>query len=430
MTQEITLFREAWYKDQPIQLSFPQSWEVRVLGINNLPSQSLEEIRDAILHPVAGSPLRSIVKPGSRVTIVVDDLTRPTPVQLPLKLVIEQLEQSGVTEDLITIVIGSGSHVPATELELDLKLGSKIRTRYRVVPHNCYEDLVDLGKTPKGTPLLINKAVIDSDVRIGIGCIYPHPAAGFSGGSKIIAPATAGAETIRYMHDHLKSAGQRAGSMESEFWKEIQYIADLIGLDFIVNLLLNNERKISAVFSGEKNLTHQAGIEFARQNYSIIPDDSADIVIADMYPFDIDLQFAHDRGFWPLLRVKDNVSKVILAACPNGIGTHKLYPVSNTLRQRYSQRLKNIHWRDLRSPLSRIRKIHRHFRRERLNFMMLSEGIQEADLKSIFPNATLYRKWDELLDTLAKDHPSPNTSVSIYRCAPFLIPTTDKPKTL
>ncbi len=423
--QEIKLRTEAWYKDQSYNIQFPESWEVRVLGDQRMPALAPERIKQIICHPVGSPPLDAIAQPGSRVAIIIDDLTRPTPVQLPIKLVVEVLEQAGVPVESITIVIGSGSHLPPSENDLEIKLGTDILSRLKVISHDCFDNLVDLGKTSRGTPLFINKDVMESDLRIGIGCIYPHPAAGFSGGSKIIAPATAGAETIRYMHDHLRTADRRAGSMDTEFRHEIEDIADRIGLDYVINVVLNQEREIAGLFCGDKLLAHRNGIEFAIKHYSVSPIDDADIVVADMYPFDIDLQFAYDRGFWPLLRARSDATKVILAACPNGLGSHKLYPISMSLFQRYTQRLKKLHWRDLRAPVDRVKKMRRLYRQKSLDYMMVSTGVGEKELKSVFPNARLYRSWDNLLRDLVQHNKTNSTKVAVYRCAPFLIPAAD-----
>jgi len=421
--KEITLLTEAWYRDQPYNISFPDSWDVHVLGDLNIPALSTDEIQHQIKQPISGPSIGSIVNAGSRVGIIVDDLTRPTPVIKPITLLINELVQAGISEASIVIVVGSGSHVSASIEDLYFKLGKDILSRYKVVPHNCRENLVDLGRTTRGTPLFINKDVVESDIRIGVGCIYPHPAAGYSGGSKIIAPAVAGAETTRFMHDHLKGAGRRAGPIDTQFRMEIEDIAEIIGLDFVVNMVLNTERNIAGVFCGDRQQAHLQGIKFAKHHYTIDPIADADIVIADMYPFDVDLQFAHDRGFWPLMSAKKRSSKVILAACPKGIGSHDLYPISNTLFQRYTKRIKFFDRRDLGSPVEKITKLHRLYKQKSLKYWVYSTGVREEDLTPVFPNAKLYRRWELLLNELTQNHTSPSTKVAVYRCAPFLIPS-------
>jgi nickel-dependent lactate racemase len=89
---------------------------------------------------------------------------------------------------------------------------------------------------------------------------------------------------------------------------------------------LNQKRQITAVFAGDKNIAHRQGVDFASKQYHVQPVNGADIMIADMYPFDADLQFAYDRGFWPLYQAKRDASKIVLAACPERVGVHELFP--------------------------------------------------------------------------------------------------------
>ena len=418
----IPLIREAWHKDQHYSIHFPESWDVHVLGDRHIPDLSPEKIKESLRSPIASKPLKRLASSDGRVSIIIDDLTRPTPVRLPLKLVLAELEEAGVSSDSVTIIVGGGSHVPISTDDLQIKLGKELLTRRRVVPHDCNHDLVALDRTSRGTPLAYNRRVVESDLRIGIGCIYPHPAAGYSGGSKILSLGVAGAETISYMHDHLLGAAHRGEVSSNEFRQEVEGIADQIGLDFIVNLVINQERGIAGLFCGDKVIAHQEGVAFAKRLYSVETHDTADVVIADMYPFDTDLQFAHDRGFWPLLSARDESNKVIMAACTNGIGSHTLYPVSKGIRYRYLERLTKLHWRDLRAPVKKLEKIRRLHRQKSLEYIMVSAGISKAELATVFPNADLYRSWEGALSTLVKSRESQATQAVVYRCAPLLIP--------
>ena len=418
----ITLLSEAWFRDNSYEINFPDNWDVEVIGDQIFPSLTDEEIKHRINNPIGSQPLDQIVKPGSRAAIIVDDLTRPTPVELPVKLILAELLKAGINHESIVIVVGSGSHAPASENELRLKLGTEILSRYRIIPHNCRENLVDLGRTTRGTPLFINREVASSDLKIGIGCVYPHPAAGFSGGSKIIAPAVAGAETIQFMHDHLLGANRRAGSMDTEFHREIDDIAERIGLDYIANMVLTIERNIAGIFCGDKRRAHLEAVNYSRSLYTVEMNPGADIVVADMYPFDIDLQFSHDRGFWPLLDAGKNSSKVIISACPKGVGRHELYPVSKSILSRYSERIMKLNRRDMRSPLRKLRKLRLLYRQKNIKYLFFSTGVREDDLAGVFPNAEVYREWNPLLDVLTQTHSETPVKAVLYRCAPLLIP--------
>jgi len=417
--KEVKLLSKAWYGDITLPIQLPEAWQVHVIGDTEIPELSKEELVKEINESFN---ILDIARRGTRVAIIIDDLTRPTPVKDILSTLMTALSKAGIPDESITIVIATGSHQEMSENDIKLKLGQELSARCRVIPHNCRNNLTDLGRTAHGTPLLINKHVYESDIKIGVGCIYPHPAAGFSGGAKIICPGIAGAETIRFMHDHLKGADQRGGSIETEFHRELEDISDIVGLDLLINVVINQGRKICGIFCGDKYQAHLSGIEFVIKHFTVQPVQDADIIIADMYPFDTDLQFAHDRGFWPVIRAKKTSSKVILAACPKGIGSHGLYPISKSLVQRYLDRIKDITWHDLRNPLEKFHKFQRLYHQKSLDYLVYSPGVIEDELKRVFPNASLYRNWEPLLSDLCGKHPPESTKVAIYRCAPLMIP--------
>ena len=255
-----------------------------------------------------------------------------------------------------------------------------------------------------------------------MGCIYPHPAAGFSGGAKILIPGLAGRETIHFMHDHLMPAGKRAGPLDSEFRREMEDIASHHGLGYIINVVLNQEREIAGVFSGDFILAHRQAVKFFKEHYTIESVRNADVVVADMYPFDIDMQFAFDRGFWPLTKVNSQVAKIILAACPNGVGNHTLYPITTSLKGKYIQKIQGMRLKDLRDPIYKIKKIYINYKQKKNNYMILSKGLNLKELKTIFPNGELFRTWAEILKELERVKPGTTLKVAVYRCAPFLIP--------
>ncbi len=419
--KEIKLLSAAWYKDEQITIEFPDSWDITVLGDQILPELPHISIKEQIKNPIGSKTLNQLAKNRTRAVIIVDDLTRPTPADILIDVVLAELANAGIPNEAITIIVGGGAHKPATRDDIRRKLGPNIPSSICVKPHNSHEDLIFLGTTTKGTPIYINREVYESDLKIGVGCIYPHPAAGFSGGSKILVPGVAGYKTIQYMHDHLRGADHRAGSLDTEFGNEIEQIATQVHLDFIVNVVLNQQRQIAAIFAGDKNIAHRQGVEFASKQYRIKRVKDADLVVADMYPFDADLQFAYDRGFWPLHQAKNDASKIVLAACPIGIGDHELFPLESAVRTRMLRRLKNFQIRDLKTILYRIKSGRNMIKKKSLDFMMLTQGISEEELRTIFPNGEIYHQWDNLLLELKRRHTKPHVKVAVYRCAPFLI---------
>jgi nickel-dependent lactate racemase len=307
--KHIELLTAAWYKDIAYRIFLPDSWEHVVIGDQVIKTLPVWKIQDKIFDPIGSPQLSQLIERHSRILIIVDDLTRPTPLSDIMKVLREIFETASIPDEAINILVASGAHESMQPEDIIKKIGMEAYSRYKIHLHNGKHDLIHLGVTSRGTPIFINRLVMECDLIIGLGCLYPHPAAGFSGGAKILVPGAAGQDTIHYMHEHLSPEGERAGGLNSEFRREIEDIAARIGLDYIINVALNQYREIAGVFAGDPISAHRKGVEFIRDNYSVQPVQDADIVIADMYPFDVDLQFAYDRGFWPLLGAKKYLRK-------------------------------------------------------------------------------------------------------------------------
>lgn len=422
MEKRVELISSAWYGDSPIYLNFPSSWELIYLGNCDNPPLSFEEMKEKVRNPIGSKPLFDLASGKKRVVIIVDDITRPTPAATILHVILEELREAMVRPDSITLIIAGGTHTLPTEEEIEKKIGRELAARTKVIPHDSRKDLVYLGKTSRGTPLYLNKTVFESDLLIGVGCIYPHPAAGFSGGSKIVAPGVCGNETARYMHDYLKGGERGKNYEQSEFRQEIEEIAKKAGLDFIVNVVLNQQREVCGLFAGDKIFAHRKGVEFATKIYSVEPMMDADVVVVDAYPFDTTFQFAHDRSLWQFTGLKKNVSKIIVAACPAGLGNHDLYPLKNPFVTRLARRLKNLQWREFRNSSVKFSAIRKIMERKNKDYLVLTNGLVDNDMKAIYPKARLYKTWEDLLRELKSRHKNGSVKVCIYRCSPFLLP--------
>lgn len=418
----IELLDSAWYGDRRIILDFPEHWDIQIVGDQPLPPLSDAAIHERIATPIGGLQLSELAAKRTRATILIDDLTRPTPMGGVLPIVIEELVNAGIAKDQITILIAGGTHAPASQAAILKKVGEKLTRDFKVFAHDSRGELVYLGKSPGGAPIYINPLVMNCDLKIGIGCIYPHPAAGFSGGAKILVPGAAGAETIRFLHDHFRGASQRAGEIDNEFKREIKMIADHIGLDFIINAALNQQRQISGIFAGDKEQAFKKGVDFVRENYAIDIPRNSDLSIADMYPFDVDLQFAFDRGMWPLEHASKAARKVILASCPEGLGDHALYPVKNSLWVRLARRARHFKRRDLVTIPYRMRAARQLMSRKSLQLSMVSSGLSEKQLQTAFPTSIVYPEWSAARTSFENEFSGRDVRVSVFRCAPLMFP--------
>ncbi|MCK5572828.1 MAG: DUF2088 domain-containing protein, partial [Bacteroidetes bacterium] len=330
----LQLRRGAWFGDEPYHLEFPQRWQVQVAGRGTIPCLEESGIQRAFTDPVGCKSIAELARGKRKAAIIIDDITRPTPTADLLPWIVGEVVRGGISPSSIVIVVAGGTHPVPTEGEIALKVGDLNHPGLRVVPHDCRGTLVYLGRSRAGIPIHVNPDVVECDLKVGVGCVYPHPAAGFSGGSKILLPAACGMETIRYMHDYIPGARERGDDAPTPLRSAMEEVADLLGLDCVVNAVLNQERRIAALYVGEKELAYRQGVGFVKKAYGVPRIPGANVVIADMYPFDTTLQFAHDRGLWPVLETDRNATGVVLADCPMGVGSHDLYPVETPLRTR------------------------------------------------------------------------------------------------
>ncbi|MCX5645354.1 MAG: nickel-dependent lactate racemase [Phycisphaerae bacterium] len=293
-------------------------------------SDQAHAVRLALRHPIGLRPLRELVKPSHRVGIVCNDITRATPYQTILPVVLGEL--SHVPDDAITLLIATGTHRPNTSEELKTMLGGEIVEKFRIVQNDANDrDLhAPVGTTASGNEVWIHKEYLRCDVRILTGFIEPHFFAGFSGGGKACMPGLALLETVLRNHsaryiDHPKATwGVTRGN---PLWEEIREAARMAGPSFLLNVALNREKQITAVFAGEMNEAHERGCAFVKQHAMAPVRTPYDIVITSNsgYPLDLNL-YQSVKGMSAAAQIVKNGGAIIIAAdCWDGIPNHGQY---------------------------------------------------------------------------------------------------------
>jgi nickel-dependent lactate racemase len=246
----------------------------------------------ALQHPIGAPPLTELLRPDRRVVIIVDDITRPTPAARVLPPILERIERAGIPDDAVTFFMALGTHRPMTDTELGQKLGHDVLRRFRIVNREYLAgDFVDLGRTESGTPIEMDREVLAADVKIAIGNIVPHIAAGWGGGSKIILPGVCSQNTTDRMHFLActrQSVLDVVGRRDNQARAEMDAIADHIGLDTIVNTVLDDAGHILGVFAGHHVQAHRAAIRLAEKVMVISIPALADIVVASATPCHVD----------------------------------------------------------------------------------------------------------------------------------------------
>jgi nickel-dependent lactate racemase len=190
-----------------------------------------------------------------------------------------------------------------------------------------------------------------------------------------------------------------------------------------VNVTLNQNRDITAVFAGDRIQALNVGVEYAKEVYAVETYPDADVIIVDMYPFDISYQVASGRGFWPFHLAHTECSKILLAGCPEGLSSHDLFSVSDHVFDKVKHRIKNFRLSHLLTLGARLRTLQGMYLQRKMNVIVLSETLEEEDLKKALPGGKVITLWDNLLDMLIDKHgKSSKTTVAIYRCAPMMFP--------
>lgn len=292
-------------------------------------------VLQALREPEGCQPLLDWIKPGDRVCIVFTDLTRATPNHRIIPWLLEHLD--GLPAERITLLNALGTHRPNTPAELDKLLTPEVTRKYRVLNHEAEnpQALVQLGETHDGTPALLNRHLVEANVRIITGFIEPHFFAGFSGGPKGIMPGVAGLRTVMSNHDaemigHPKSAfGITIGN---PIWEEMRDIALRVGPSFLLNVALNETRQITGVFAGDMLQAHKTGIEFVRKSAMQKVKAPFDIVVTTNsgYPLDLNL-YQGAKGMSAAARIVQEGGTIILACeCREGVPANS--PLDKLLR--------------------------------------------------------------------------------------------------
>jgi nickel-dependent lactate racemase len=284
-----------------------------------------EAVVAALSAPIGTPLLRRMVRPGARVALVVPDRTRPMPLNAILRPVLEELERGGVASHAITIVVALGSHRPMTAVELSAMLGEDVVRQYRVENHDwAAGDLVDLGVTPLGIPIRVNRTVWEADVKVGISSVKPHRSAGWSGGGKIIDPGVCGAETVGMTHwrSVAYTAEQILGIAENPIRHEIERVAERVGLGFSVNVVLNRHGGLVHASAGHPVLAHRAAVPAADALYRVASGERADVLISGTAPWARDLWAGVAGLFLAEYFVRPGGTVVVAAPCPDGIAAH------------------------------------------------------------------------------------------------------------
>lgn len=319
------------YGKKEISFEVPKEFEVTVVK-NNSKSQIsdiVEATRKALKNPINSKGLSELIERGKTVCVIVTDITRSCPDRTILPILLDEIKAKIEPNDL-TLLIASGMHREMTYAEKAEKFGEEIVKNFQIISHDAKDEknLVSLGTTKNGTPIKISKTAVEADFLISIGVVEPHQYAGYSGGYKTLSIGVAGDETISKTHsrkfiDHPKTRIGNIGG--NPFHDDVVEIGQKVGLDFIINVILDEEKNVVDIKAGEPLETYKTLVKKAKEILEISIQKQFDVAICGVgFPKDSNL-YQTSRAASYLFYLTNPVVKnggyiIIPAVCQEGAG--------------------------------------------------------------------------------------------------------------
>jgi len=316
------------YGKDTVDVTVPEENLVGVYSPNDVTAvpDVKQEIVRALNSPIGSKPLRELVNSVNKVVIVADDNTRLTPTDRIVPVLLDEMNAAGVRDSQITVIIALGTHRFMTTEEILKKFGKEVVQRVTIKNHDYKNkaELVDLGMTPNGTHVTVNRETYEADFKIGIGGIVPHHIPGFAGGAKIVQPGICGEETTAETHLlSVRAPRSYLGVMDNPVRAELNSIARSVGLNTILNTVLNRNGAVVKAFFGDVVEAFNEGVKLSKKVYSLDIPEEADIVLSSSHPCDLEFWQAHKTLYPSDLAVKAGGIIIVVTPCYEGVAmTH------------------------------------------------------------------------------------------------------------
>lgn len=302
----------------------PEKNLLGVLMSNDVPRGLMNEaeVVRALEHPIGTPRLKEIVRPGEKIAIVTSDITRPCPTYRIMPALLDELYAAGCRAEDITLVFALGSHRPHTPEEMRKLAGERAFQEVRCVDSDR-ADCVHMGTTDCGTPVDITRVVAEADRRICLGNIEYHYFAGYSGGAKAIMPGVSTREAIQANHRMMVRPEAHAGNLEDNPLRmDLEQAAAICGVDFIVNVVLDEHKQIVRAVAGDLVKAHREGCRFLDGMYLKELDARADIVLVSQggAPKDLNLYQTQKALDNAKHAVKPGGTIILIGSCKEGLG--------------------------------------------------------------------------------------------------------------
>lgn len=428
MTRQVSV--ELSHVDSVVTLRIPAANLLSTIAPSEVePSPRPEsEIVRAMHEPIGQPRLRDMVTGREKVIIVVDDFTRQTPADLILPRLLDQLNEAGIVDGQIGILIALGTHRSMSREEISRKYGAEVSSRIPIENHDWLNrgKMVDLGTTPYGVPVAINREVAEAQLVIGVGSIAPHHLVGYSGGAKIIQPGVSGLQTTAEVH--LMSVRLRRsflGRIENPVRREIDTIGRQAGLRCIFNTVVDRNGELVRAFFGDPLAAFLEGVTTCQESYTRHLPGRADIVVASSTPCDVDFWQAHKALYPADIAVGTGGTIILVAPCSEGMApTHpSLLDFACRDPEEIDQEVRHGTIKDgtaaaLAMAWGKIR--------HRARISLVSHGVSNEEARAL--GFSLFTDLQDALDEALHFH-GPEAMVTVLDRAPEIVPVIRRPQT-
>lgn len=292
-----------------------------------------EIIQQALDKPIGSHPFNETFRGAGEALIIVPDKSRRSGSEVYLPILRKRLNQLGISDNNLTILVANGSHPASTATDLRAIFPDDFSKGIKIVQHDCRngKELTYIGETKRGTPIFVNKLVADAEHIIVCGTMTHHYFAGYGGGPKMIMPGCAGYDSITRNHalaidkEQLRlHKGCRDGKIEGNpVQEDLREAFKFINVSFLLHTILNGHDKIISAVAGEPLQAHAAGCRIIDDIYRVPIAAQADLVIVSCggHPRDINYIQAHKALHRAFYAVRPGGVIILLAKCAEGIGS-------------------------------------------------------------------------------------------------------------
>ena len=388
------------YGKDTILIKLPKKNILKICKLKDRPGveDNIKEIKKAIENPIGSKTISQIAEGKNTAVVICDDITRPTPDQLLIPPILDELNKGGISDKNIKVIIARGQHRKMSEEEMKEKVGEEVFKRVKISQHDPDNNLFYLGKSKRGNELWVNKEVAQADVKISTGNIVPHRYAGYGGGAKSILPGVSSRETIGHNHLYVETGETALGKIEGNpVREEMEEAAKMIGLDMIVNTIMNVKNKIVKVVAGDPNKAYQVGVKICNDIYGVRIPEKADIILASSYPMDINFHQASKtlEAIGHIIKEKSTI--IMLSPCYEGIGGKDFV---DFLKEKTPEDIiKNIKAHPEKNVVSGVISYLIAKCKEKAKIYLKSEGIGDKDIieMGMFPVKSAQSVLDDIL---------------------------------